>query len=194
MKRIRRLSEARQAAEVLAQCFGQEPNITWMIPAQERPMRWFFASIVADSMAKGGAYLSDNGKGVLLLYDWQNRRTSLRAVLLKVRAALFVLGLRRTQQLLHLQRIKRRYQPATGLYGMALAVLPDSDRWRTGMDLKKGFENIRQATQQPIFAETTIPRVVKLYEHLGLDIYYQMPHPFVPELTVYFMDSSATRA
>lgn len=190
MKRIRRLSEARQAAHILAQCFGQEPNITWMIPPDARAMRWFFASIVADSMAKDGAYLADNGKGVLLLYDWQDRRTSLRAVALKVRAALWVLGLRRTQQLLHLQRLKRRYQPATGLYGMALAVLPDRDRWQTGIDLKQGFHEIQQAAGKPVFAETTQPRVVKLYQHLGLTTYFTLPHPYAPGLTVYFMDSS----
>lgn len=190
MKHIRRRADARQATQILAQCFGQEPNITWMIPPNERAMRWFFASIVADSMAKGGAYLADNGKGVLLLYDWQNRRTSLRAILLKVRAALFVLGLRRTRQILHLQRLKRRYQPTSGLYGMALAVLPDHDRWQTGMDLKQGFHDIQQAAGLPVFAETTQPRIVALYRHLGLDVYYTMPHPYAPELTVYFMDSS----
>lgn len=180
------------ASQVLAQSYAQAPNITWFMgKANSEKLRYFFASLVRDAVAKKGAYLTPNQRGVLLLYNQQAKSFSLSAMFRKLHLMLFVLGVKNSIKLIRQQNWQSQFRPNNGLYGMALAIINDEHRWQTALEIKQGFLSISKQFNLPIYVETTNERIAKLYETIGFSIYHKAKHPYA-ELEVWFMKMAKT--
>lgn len=146
----------------------------------------FFTSVVKDAAAKKGVYLTENRKGVLIIYDQSAKVQSFSSVLRKVWLLISVFGISKGLKVMKQQKQQASHRPTDGLYALALAVSDDPDRRQTRLELKKGFSYLTRQFTLPIYAETTNPRIVKLYENLGFECYHQMTHPYA-ELTIWFL-------
>ncbi|WP_417609510.1 hypothetical protein [Owenweeksia hongkongensis] len=174
------------ATQVLAEAYQQAPNISWAVDSSSKKLNYFFSSLLKDAIAKDGAYITSNSRGVLLLYDMKASSRSISSVFRKLHLMIFVIGIKKSMQLMKLEKLKKRLRPKSGLYGMALAILDDEHRWQTALEVKQGFLEISKKKQLPIYVETTNERIVKLYEIIGFDTYHKMRHPYT-ELNVWFM-------
>ncbi len=85
-----------------------------------------------------------------------------------------------------LESLKKKLRPKTGLYGMALGILEDAQRWKTALEVKRGFLEISRKHKLPIYVETTNQRIADLYTKIGFSIYHKMMHPYA-ELNIWFM-------
>lgn len=178
------------ASQVLAQSYAQAPNITWFLgKANSEKLRYFFSSLVKDAVAKKGAYLTPNQRGVLLLYNQQARSFSLLSIFRKLHLVLFVLGIKNSIRLIRQQKWQTQFRPKEGLYGMALAISTDRLRWKTVMEIKQLFTEVSTKHNLPVFVETTHSRIAKLYETLGFKTYHKAKHSYA-ELEVWFMKMS----
>jgi len=175
------------ATQILAKAYAQAPNIMWFLgKANVDKLHYFFSSLVKDAVAKKGAYLTPNQRGVLLLYNQQAKSFSLSAIFRKLHLVLFVVGIKNSFRLIRQQKWQSQFRPKDGLYGMALAISNDEQRWQTAMEMKQGFSELSKKYELPVFVETTHPRIAKLYETIGFSTYHKAKHPYA-ELEVWFM-------
>jgi len=174
------------ALDILTKVYANAPNITWVLKPGERNLRFFFAFLIDDVIQKKGAYITDNKKGVLFLYNLENRNISLKAFLNKFMLTFFILGIKKSIQLIHLQNIQKSIRPKVGLYAMALAIENEQHKYPTGLEIKRDLFTIQELNNLPVYAETTNPRYVRLYEAIGFIVYKQIPHPYT-NLNIWFL-------
>lgn len=186
MRLIKNKEEATIAVEVLAETYANAPNISWMFEQSRGNLQSLFGMLVKDAIKKESAYLTSNNYGVLLLYDLEAKHFSLSIILRKLHLILFVMGIRKSLQVMRLNQLKRQRRPETGYYGSVLAIKDNESRWRTVLELKREFSILSEKLNQPIYLETTNPRIFSLYEKLGFTQYHKMKHPYT-NLDIYFM-------
>ena len=186
MKPVSQKEEIQIAINVLATAYRQAPNIIWMFKPTAKNRKLFFTSVVKDAAAKKGVYLTENRKGVLIIYDQSTKVQSFSSVLRKVWLLISVFGINKGLKVMKQQKWQASHRPTDGLYALALAVSDDPDKWQTRLELKKGFSYLVRQSTVPIYAETTNPRILKLYENLGFECYHQMAYPYA-ELTIWFL-------
>lgn len=186
MKLIDTKKDSEIAVNILADAFASASNITWFLTPNTTNLCKFFSLLVDESIAKKGAYLSSNKRGVILLYNMKARLSFFSFLSRKLRLILFTIGLKKGMQLLRLQQIQRKHRPKEGMYGLALAMQNDDQKWHTIFELKKAFQNILETSKMPVYAETTTPRYVQMYKSLGFVVYHQIPHPYT-DLTISFL-------
>lgn len=186
MKLIDTKKDAEIACNILANAFADAKNITWFLTPNKRNLQRFFSLLVDESIAKNGAYLTSNKSGVLLLYNMNKRLSFFSFLARKLRLILFTIGLKKGIQLIRLQKIQEKQRPKEGMYGLALAMQNDDQKWHTIFELKKAFQQVLKTSKLPVYAETTNPRYVKMYRSLGFVVYHQIPHPYT-DLTIRFL-------
>lgn len=186
MRRITQQEDVSTAVEVLVETYANAPNINWMFEQSRGNLRYLFRMLVEEAMVKEGAYLTSDNCGVLLLHDLRAKPFSLNIILRKLHIILFVMGLMRSRRVIRLNKLKEKYRPKRGYYGAVLAIRDNPSRWKTILELKREFASLSQKINQPIYLETTNPRIFSLYERLGFRLYHKMQHPYT-ELDIYFM-------
>lgn len=191
MRQISSKKEISIATKVLAEAYSLAPNVTWALRPSKRNLYHFFSYLVKDAVAKKGAYLTPNQRGVLLLYNQQIKIFSLSAMFRKLHLVLFVLGIKNSIKLIRQQNWQSQFRPNNGLYGMALAIINDEHRWQTALEIKQGFLSVSKRFKLPVYVETTNERIAKLYETIGFKTYHKARHPYT-ELEVWFMKMAKT--
>ncbi|MBI1223279.1 MAG: hypothetical protein GC180_11795 [Bacteroidetes bacterium] len=186
MKLITKREDIRLAEAILADCYLHAPNITWFMEKNRKKACFFFSMVLQEAMLKKGAYLSEDRKGVLLLYPQGKSIFHPCLLLRKLMLVLFYLGPKKSVQLIKTQQIQAVQRPKTGLYGMALAILPHENLWKTQLEIKRKMNQIQLESGLSIYLETTNERYAILYEKLGFSIYQKIAHPYA-NLSVWFM-------
>lgn len=174
------------AIDILAKAYANAPNINWMFTQSHTNLEYFFNALIKDVIEKKGAYLTPNNRGVLLFYNLKTKHFSLRSICRKIYLILFITGIKKSIQIIRLQKSMRKQRPKTGMYGAALAIMNDEYKWQTRIELKKEMLLICKSSNLPVYAETTNRRIVLLYESLGFSTYFEMKHPYA-DLKIYFM-------
>jgi len=183
---IQHKKDKERAIEILTKEYKNAPNISWFIESNDKDIHYFFSMITDDAFQKKGAYISDNRKGVLLLYNLQNKYFSVKTLLMKLKVILFIIGIRKSIRLIKLQINQNAIRPAHGLYAQALAIENSQIRFMTGLEVKRHIFEIQNKYNLPVYAETTDPRLLRLYESVGFKIYHQMFHPYC-DLIIWFL-------
>jgi len=186
MKLITHQQEASVATEVLAKTYANAPNINWMFAQTPGNLRYFFGMLVEDAMHKKGAYLTSDHCGVLLFHESKATNFSLSSIFKKLYVIIFITGIMRAIQIVRLNRLKAKYRPGTGYYGSVLGIMQHKYQWKTTFELKKEFSMLSKKVEQPIYLETTDPRIFSLYKKIGFSKYHEMKHPYT-NLMIYFM-------
>lgn len=186
MKSIESTQAAKVAVNILVNAYADAKNITWFLAPDRRKFQFFFSFLVDEAVAKNGAYLTSNERGVLLLYDLKSRHNFLPFLFRKLFLIFFILGLKKAIQLMQVQQLQKSLRPENGLYAMALAMQDDNDKWQTIFELKREFNALYETFNKPVYAETTNPKYAKIYESLGFVTYHQIEHPYT-DLKIWFM-------
>lgn len=187
MKLIQTEKQQEKACQILSEAYFHAENISWIFPHKDkRKMRLFFSVILNEAVTRKGAFLSDDETGVLLLYRQDSNGFSWRNLFLKMYVLLFVTGISRGWRALKHQKNITKRRPKEGWLGMGLAILESKNLSQLTFELKREAFEMTDQSGLPVYAETTVPRVKKLYEHLGFVVYDSLPHPYA-DLTVWFL-------
>ncbi|MFA7274045.1 MAG: hypothetical protein WC044_09255 [Crocinitomicaceae bacterium] len=193
MHLISTAKEKQKALQILVYAYLEAANVTWMLKSKSsEKLHAIFLLLFHEAQAKEGAYLSEDQKSVLFLYDQQIKANSLAQALRKLYVFLFVTGISKGMKALKFQKIVAGIRPKEGLLGMALATAEKPMTTATVFELKHTVVQIATEKKLPIYAETTVPRLKSLYEAIGFKMYHEMPHPYAP-LTVWFLKRELTK-
>ncbi|TRX70482.1 hypothetical protein [Carboxylicivirga sp. M1479] len=192
MKLISNKEDAIIASAILAEAYADAPNLNWMFALNHKNFSCFFRVLVEDAINKNGAYLTSNNNGVLLLYNLKAHSFTLINLFRKIYLILFVIGLKKSVQLIKLNKIKRQHRPQTGLYGAVLGLKKGQYTWQTRHELKSDFLKLVERANMPVYIETTNPRIYLLYKSLSFTEYHQMKHPYA-DLSIYFMKLTVSK-
>ena len=186
MRLITNRQESLIAIDILVETYANAPNIKWMFTQSHRNLEYFFYVLIEDAIEKKGAYLTSNNRGVLLFYNLKTKHFSLSSIYRKAYLIFFIMGIKKSIQIIRLNKLKRKYRPKTGFYGAVLAIKNDKCQWDTRFELKKEIFIMFKNLNLPVYAETTNRRIYLLYKKLGFSKYYEMNHPYA-DLNIYFM-------
>ena len=77
-------------------------------------------------------------------------------------------------------------RPKKGWYGWFLATDPGVIGTRAGYEIKRDMYRMADETNEPIYVETTIKRIMILYRKIGFQEYARRKHPY-ENLDIWFM-------
>ena len=175
------------ALRILVNAYFDAANINWMLKSKtKKGLRAIFNHLYYDAIMKKGAFLSKNGSCVLFLYDQKSKHFSILQLFRMLHVFLFVTGVKNGMKALMFQKKVKNIRPKEGLLGMALGIEEKPMSTATIFELKNAVFDLSKAKNLPIYAETTVPRLMKLYKLLGFEVYHEMKHPYA-ELKVWFL-------
>ncbi len=187
MHQIKTANEKQRAIEILVDAYFQAANVTWMLKTKSKKnLKAILDLLFYEAKAKNGAYISENQTCVLFLYDQKERYISLNQIFRKLHVLIFVTGISNGLKALKFQKQVATIRPKEGLLGMALGVIENKMTTATIFEMKRTVFEVSKAKNLPIYAETTVPRLLKLYKALGFEIYRDMKHPYC-DLNVWFL-------
>lgn len=187
MRIINSSSEKQKALQILVNAYFDAANVTWMLRKKSKKnLHAVFNLLYHEARRRNGAYICQNESCVLFLYDQKEKLFSIMQIIRKIYVFLFVTGITKGLQALKFQKLVANIRPKEGLLGMALAMEGKNMTIATIFELKKAVFELSKTQKLPIYAETTVPRLLKLYQTLGFEIYHEMKHPYA-ELDVWFL-------
>lgn len=186
MRLITDKEDETHAVNVLVESYANAPNISWMFTQSQSNLIFFFRTLIKEAVENKSAYLTSDTCGVLILENQHATQFSLGTLFRKLHLILFVLGVKNSFRIIRLNKLKKKIRHSEGYYGSVLAIRKHKSRWKTTLELKREFSIMAKKSHQPIFLETTNPRMFSLYGKLGFTEYHQMKHPYT-DLQIYFM-------
>lgn len=194
MEEITTVKEKQQALKILVDAYFEAANVTWLLKTKSKEkLHAIFNLLFHDAQAKNGAFLSKNKVCVLFLYEQKAKNFSILQILRKLHVFLFVTGISNGIKALKFQKLVATIRPKEGLLGMALGVEENQITTATIYEIKRTVFELSKAKNLPIYAETTVPRLLKLYKIVGFELYHEMKHPYA-DLEVWFLKREVTNS
>jgi hypothetical protein len=129
-----------------------------------------FNLLFHDAQAKNGAFLSENKACVLFLYEQKAKNFSILQISRKLHVFLFATGISNGIKALTFQKLVASIRPKVGLLGLAIGAKENQMSSATIFKIKRTVFELSEAKSLPIYAETTVPRVLKLYKIVGFEL------------------------
>lgn len=187
MNHIQTLTEKNRALDILEKAFITSPGVTWMLKKRNRKsLRVFLSAFFEEACTKKGAYLTSDNNGVVLFYQLQNQRTSLMCFLKKLYMFLFIMGPIKGWRAIKYKKMIDDIRPKSGWFGWLVATDLDAADTKAAYEIKQDMFKLADQTNEPIFLETTQPRVMVLYKAAGYYEYAKIKHPY-EDIYVWFM-------
>ncbi len=167
----------KEALGILLQAFRRNPNITWMA---RKATRKYIKSICTHCLdlasSRGGAYLSRDRKGVVLVYERGGAldlRQKVYESLLKLRLFFTAIRWFGLGNILAQQREVAQHSPKERhLYCLILAVNKKEHSMNTVVELKDFLFHLSKERGLPIYAQTSLERNQRLFERYGFKTYH----------------------
>ena len=187
MNLIKTKDDRIRALDILENAFISSRGMTWMLKkASKKNLRIFLTFFFHEATAKKGAYLTSDKNGVVFFYQLQNQHTSKLNFLRGLYIAVVIMGLKKGILAARYKKLMDKNRPKTGWFGWLVA----TDRTVTGnsaaYEIKQEMFRMADETNEPIYVETTVPRVMALYKVSGYYEYKKIKHPY-DDLTIWFM-------
>ena len=102
---------------------------------------------------------------------------------------LFVTGIKNGLRSFKYQKKIAVIRPKSGWLGMISATDATATGTKAAFEIKNNMFQLADDTNEPIYVETTVPRVKTLYQAAGYELYSTMKHPY-DDLTIWFFRRS----
>ena len=120
----------------------------------------------------GQIYLSDDKKACALILFPDQKKTTLKTILLDAKLAVACVGLGRISKVLDRDsKIKSAYPKDPILYLWFIGVIKDEQHKGIGSSLLSELIKESISVKRPIYLETSMPENVKFYKKFGFDVY-----------------------
>ena len=187
MHQITSAREQQKAIKIIADAYFEAANVTWLLKRKTKTnVKAIFKVLFQEAKSRNGAYMSDNEACVLFLYDQKVKVFSVKQFFRKLHVFLLVTGISNGIKALKFQKHVASIRPKEGLLGTVLGVEENQMTTATVFEMKRTVFDLSKVNNLPVYAETTVPRLLKLYKALGFEVYHEMNHPFA-ELQVWFL-------
>lgn len=178
MQTIKTPFEKERALQILEKAFHQSPGIIWMIGEKQKKIKSFLSMFLMEASVNNGAYLTSDNNGVVLFFQLQHQRSSLLLTLKKIYVLLFIMGLTRGLQAIKYKKMIDEIRPKQGWFGWLVATDSSVVGNAAAYEIKNFMFQSSDDSQEPVFVETTVPRVRTLYQIAGYIEYASMKHPW----------------
>jgi hypothetical protein len=189
MNQIKSDTDKNRALDILEQAFYDVPGVMWMIKHtkyRRKHLRLFLSLCFQETSEKHGAYLTSDGNGVVFFYNLQERPHLVLNFFRKIYIILAIIGVKRSLCVLNTRKLIDQVRPKKGWYGWFLATAQGVIGTRAGYEIKRDMFKIADETNEPIYVETTIRRIMILYTKIGFHEYAKRKHPY-EDLDIWFM-------
>lgn len=189
LMRIATLADKTKIVDIITKTFETNPGVLWMFNENDKKLskkvRRLAEFAFEKSLARGGAYISDDENGAALCYP-ANTKASLREMFFEYKFALSSIPVKNFKKVMWREKVREGIRPKDHkyLYFWFLGV-QDSTNGAVH-DLRKGIFNLAKEKQMPIVLETSVPRNKMGYERYGFELF----HHWVNEeknINLYFM-------
>ncbi len=178
-----------RALDILEEAFYHVPGVMWMITKtknRRKYLRIFLSLCFQETSEKHGAYLTSDGNGVVFFYHLQNKPNWVLNFFRKLYLILRIIGIKRSVCILKTRKMIDAVRPKKGWYGWFLATEKGVIGNRAGYEIKRDMYRMADETNEPIYVETTIRRIMILYKKIGFQEYARRKHPY-ENLDIWFM-------
>jgi hypothetical protein len=161
---------------IICETFKINPTIQFMIKHDEKANHRIaaIAEYAFDfALKRKGVFISDNNKGVAICYQYNYKNVFLGDFFLMLKMVVKAIHFRKVLKVfLHDSFIKRQ-RPNDGnyLYFWFFGVLPEEQPKTSARDLTLQIFRLSDTLQLPIYAETTIEKNKRVYQHFGFRVY-----------------------
>lgn len=188
MKAVQTKEEKARALEILEKAFNRSPGIIWMLgeKCNRRKTQKLLSVFLEEAVVKEGAFLTNDYNGVVLFFQLHNNKGSVQLLFKKLYAFLFLMGLRRGIQAIKYKKSIDAIRPKKGWLGWLVATDSDACGKAAAYEIKNWMFQRSDETKEPIFVETTVPRVMILYKAAGYKEYAKIKHPY-QNIDIWFM-------
>jgi len=170
----------REVIQMLSTSFCKNQRILSFInSACSKHLRNFFNYVYITTEQTGNIFISKNNSNVLLYVKKSNKKTKIKSILALIR--LLVLSASRTHLLsaLKINKEVKKIRNTEALqcchsdyFYIWFLAGNISKRGLSGLyDIKKHLTDISHKSQLPIYIETTVKRMLAIYERAGFSIY-----------------------
>lgn len=170
---------------IFEEAFKNSPGITWMIGDNKKKVRNILNLFIHEASVKDGTFLTENNQGAVLFFQLENNTKSVPLTIRKMYIFLFVIGINRGIKAIRYKKMIDKIRPKHGWLGWLVASNQNVAGNEAAYEIKREMFRIADQTNQPIFIETTVPRVRKLYRIAGYKEYNSIQHPY-EDLTIWF--------
>ena len=193
MNLIKTKNDKTRALDILENAFISSRGMTWMLrKSSKKSFRIFLSFFFHEAAAKNGAYLTSDRNGVVFFYQLQNQNRSILDFLRRLYIAIFIMGLKKGILAAKYKRLIDETRPKTGWFGWLVATDNKVSGNSAAYEIKQEMFRMADETNEPIYVETTVPRVMLLYKTSGYYEYSKIKHPY-EDLTIWFMKRDPTR-
>jgi len=157
--------------------FREVPGIVWITGGgvnNDKKVRHLMEFAYETTNQMGEIWMSDDEKAVAFMFYWHKRKPNLYTLWLNLKLIFQVVGLGRTLEIMRREHMIQQERPQNEPYIYLWFIACQSDR--TGMesmcDLKNGLFTKAYEERLPIYAETTVEKVVNTYIRYGFRQFY----------------------
>lgn len=180
----------KDAVQILYTAMRENPGALWIVKKDKKKdyrLKVLFNFCVTTAMAKNGAYISSDKKGVALIMK-SNINTPIFSTLWNNIVLIHnCIGWKRALSVLSRERTIRKKRPAeeTLIFWM-LGVCDHTNGTNTIIEIRDFAFDLSKSLHLPITAETTTARNKTLYERFGFQLYDSWKSP-QNDLTIWFL-------
>ena len=167
--------ERHQVVEIISHMFENNKGSVWVLRKnidQKKGIKHLARYVFAKAYNRGGAYMSNNNKGAALCYRYNNKKFSLVEAWYYLVFAITSASFRRATEIFYRESYREKQRPPSGdyLYFWFLGVLPAGDK--AVFELSWELFRESERTGLPIYLETTIERMMKVYARYDFEMYH----------------------
>ncbi|MFN0276458.1 MAG: hypothetical protein ACKVPJ_11970 [Chitinophagales bacterium] len=161
---------------IFCETFKTNPTIQFMIKHDKRASKRIaaIAEYAFDfAFKRNGVFISDNGKGVAICYQYNYKNVLMGDFLLMLKMVIKAIHFRKVLKVLLHDSFIKKQRPEHGnyLYFWFFGVLPEEQPKTSARDLTHQIFKLSDSLQLPIYAETTIEKNKRVYQHFGFRVY-----------------------
>jgi hypothetical protein len=170
-----------RALDILEKAFKDVPGVIWMIRNREKSkehLRILLSVCLEEAIHKQGAYLTKDRNGIILFYRLQIKPKSITIFFKKLYLFIKVFGIIHGIRVLRSRKLIDAIRPKAGWYGWFIATDKEAAKGASALEIKNEVFRMSSTTNEPVYAETTVHRIVNIYERIGFKVYAKMKHPY----------------
>jgi hypothetical protein len=178
------------ALRVLTTAFKDNSGVLWVVK-KDKKIKSRVVELcnycLSVSMQKKGAYITSDHKGVALLFKSWKKQTFVNWLFGYIRLGQYCISWSRAIKIIKREaEIQRRRPKKKHLYFWMLGVEDHANGLNTIIEIRDFVYGLSRKTQLPIYAETTVLKMLTLYKRYGFKVYDQW-ETGDEGITVYFI-------
>ncbi len=161
--------------EIITHMFENNPGSVWILRKRvnrKRGIELLARYVFTKAYNRGGVYISNNNKGAALCYRYNNRAYTFKEFWAHLLFIIFAASFKKGFDITRREAYREKQRPASGdyLYFWFLGVMPGGNKavFELSWELFKESER----TGLPIYLETTLERMMRVYERYDFEMYH----------------------